>query len=76
MSLILLLESIEGSVLPPEIEQLLVKYPNVVLEDILHGLPPMRYIQYAIDVTPKAVIPNRSVYRMSPQKHVENRRQV
>ncbi|KAJ1393796.1 hypothetical protein SESBI_34680 [Sesbania bispinosa] len=38
MSLILLLESTEGTILPPEIEQLLAKYPDVIPEEI----PPQR----------------------------------
>ncbi|KAJ1406726.1 putative gag-pol polyprotein [Sesbania bispinosa] len=38
MSHILLHESTEGTILPPEIEQLLAKYPDVILEEI----PPQR----------------------------------
>ncbi|KAJ1399974.1 hypothetical protein SESBI_29952 [Sesbania bispinosa] len=38
MSFILLHESTEGTILPPEIEQLLAKYPDVILQEI----PPQR----------------------------------
>ena len=76
MSFILMFEENAENVLPLEIEQMLSEFPDVVPEDVPQGLPPMRYIQHAIDFIPGAVIPNRPAYRISPQEHVEITRQV
>jgi hypothetical protein len=76
VSFILMFEANDQTDLPIEIEQILTEFPDVVPEDVPHGLPPMRDIQHAIDFIPGAVIPNRPAYRMSPQEHAEITRQV
>ncbi|GKU97098.1 hypothetical protein SLEP1_g10278 [Rubroshorea leprosula] len=48
----------------------------LLLSKILHGLPPMRDIQHAIDFIPGSVIPNKPTYRMNPQEYAKLQRQV
>ena len=76
LGFVLLIEQNCGTNLPPEIVQLLSKFPDVVPKEIPSGLPPMRDIQHAIDFVPAAVIPNKPAYRMSPQEHAEVQKQV
>lgn len=45
-------------------------------EQIPPGLPPIRSIQYCIDLVPSITIPNKAAYRMSPKEHAELQRQV
>ena len=44
----------------------------IVLEELPHGLPPMREIQHCIDL----VLPNKVAYQMNPKEHEELQRQV
>ncbi|KAI4313249.1 hypothetical protein L6164_026241 [Bauhinia variegata] len=76
LSVVLLLESNEGTNIPLEITQMLAEFPNVVPEEIPHRLPPIRDIQHAIDFIPGAVIPNIPAYRMNPQEYAEIQCQV
>ena len=73
---VLLIEQNCGTNMPPEIMELLSKFPDVIPKEIPSGLPPMRDIQHAIDFVPGAVIPNKPAYRMSPQEHTEVEKQV
>ncbi|GKV14749.1 hypothetical protein SLEP1_g25572 [Rubroshorea leprosula] len=59
-----------------EIRSLLEEFSDVVLDEILPGLPPMRDIQHAIDFIPGSVILNKPAYRMNPQEYAELQRQV
>ena len=51
------------------------EYPEVFPED-LPGLPPVRPVEFRIDLVPGASLPNLPAYRMSPREHAELRRQV
>ena len=61
---------------PPEIVKLLSDFSNVAPEDLLHGLPPMRDIQHAIDFIPSSQLPNLPAYRMNPSESTELKKQV
>ena len=55
---------------------ILIKFDDVVQDEIPPGSPPMRDIQHHIDLVSSFVLPNKSSYRMSPKKHEELKRQV
>ena len=51
------------SSLPSTIVSLLQEFDDVFLEQVPHGLPPIRGIEHQIDFVPGASIPNRPAYR-------------
>ena len=46
--------------IPTDVEQILEEFVDVVLEEIPHGLPPMRDIQHQIDLVLGSVFPIKS----------------
>ena len=58
------------------IRELLSDFSDLVPDDLLDELPPMRDIQHAIDLVPGSVLPNFLTYRLSPTEHAELKRQV
>ncbi|KAE8697779.1 putative Quercetin 3-O-methyltransferase 1 [Hibiscus syriacus] len=62
--------------LPVELQRLLAEFSNLMPEDLLPGLPPMRDIQHQIDLVPGSSLPNRPAYRLSPKEAEELQRQV
>ena len=61
---------------PPKIQLLIQEVSYVFPEDIPNGLPPLRDIQHQIYLMPRASLPNRPHYRMSPKEREELRCQV
>ena len=61
---------------PPKIKSLLHDFKDLIPADLPKELRPMRNIQHAIDLIPGSSLPNLPVYRMSPAKHTELKRQV
>ena len=59
-----------------EVKPILEKFVDVMLEEISHGLPPMRDIQHQIDFIPSLVFPNKLAFIMSPKEHEELETQV
>ncbi|KAH9667915.1 Endonuclease [Citrus sinensis] len=55
---------------------LLEEFSDVVPKELPHGLPPMKDIQYCIDLILGSVLPNKAAYRMNPKQHEELQRQV
>ncbi|KAE8670845.1 hypothetical protein F3Y22_tig00112069pilonHSYRG00031 [Hibiscus syriacus] len=62
--------------LPVEVQRVLAEFSNLMPEDLPPGLPPMRDIQYQIDLVHGSSLPNRPAYRLSPKEAEELQRQV
>ena len=56
--------------------KLILEYMDIVLEELLFGLPPIRDIQHLIDLIPGLDLPNRPTYRMSLKENEELKIQV
>ena len=55
---------------------MLNEYKDIVVDDILDGLPPIRSINHGMDLIPGASLPNKAPYRLTPIKNEELNRQV
>jgi hypothetical protein len=62
--------------LPRSITNLLHEFKDVFSAEIPPGLPPLRGIEYQIDLIPGASLPNRAAYRTNPEETKEIQRQV
>ena len=60
----------------PEVEGLLEEFADVLLEELPEELPPLRHTQHAIDLVPRASLPNLPHYRMELAKYEELSQQV
>ena len=58
------------------IRPILEEFFEVLSKDLPGELPPMRNIQYVIDLVTGATLPNMSHYMMNPAEHAELQRQV
>ena len=59
-----------------EIESLLNEYKEIVTKDIHDGLPLVRIISHCMDMIPRASLPNKAPYRLTPIENKELNRQV
>ncbi|XP_010531769.1 PREDICTED: uncharacterized protein LOC104807992 [Tarenaya hassleriana] len=64
------------SSLPSVVFDLLQVYDDVFPEELPHGLPPIRGIEYQIDLVPGASLPNKAAYGTNPKETKELQRQV
>ena len=55
---------------------LIKEFGNVFSNELPDGLPPLRDIQYQIDLEARVMLPNRPHYSMSPSEHKELMHQV
>jgi hypothetical protein len=62
--------------LPKEIQKLLEEFANIVVDELPCSLSPIRSISHHIDLIPGASLPNKVVYRLTPQENEEFKRQV
>ncbi|XP_038680948.1 uncharacterized protein LOC119981878 [Tripterygium wilfordii] len=69
-------ETMEGTVIPCIVRELLAEFSDVFPDDLSLGLPPLRDQQHQIDLIQGASLPIRPYYRMSPKEHEELRQQV
>jgi len=65
---------IEVSDLPKEIQQMLQEFTDIVVDDLPDKLPPKQSIGCHIDFIPRASLPNKVAYRMSPKDNEEIRK--
>ncbi|KAK1610790.1 hypothetical protein QYE76_034463 [Lolium multiflorum] len=62
--------------IPPSLLSLLQEFQDVFPNELPHGLPPLRGIEYRIDLIPGAPLPNRAAYRTNPEEIKEIQRQI
>jgi hypothetical protein len=61
---------------PEEVHELLEEFADIVVDELLHSLPPIRSVSHHIDLIPGASFPNKAMYRLTPQENEEVKRQV
>jgi len=54
--------------LPIEIQEMLDNYCDIIVDDLLDELPPIRKSSHHIDLIPRENLPNKAAYRMTPQR--------
>jgi hypothetical protein len=62
--------------LPEEIQELLEKFTNIVVDELPHSLPPIRSISHHIDLILGDSLPNKATYRLTPRENEEVKNQV
>ncbi|KAL5582656.1 hypothetical protein UlMin_015098 [Ulmus minor] len=62
--------------LPNPAQPLLKEFEDLIPEEILSGLPPLRGIQHHIDLISGLSLPNKAAYRLNPSKQTKLQRQV
>ena len=60
--------------LPEEIQELLENFVDIVVDELPNSLPPIRSINHHIDLIPRASLPNKAAYRLTPQENEEVRK--
>ena len=60
-----------SSEIPIEVLDLLSEYGDVISDNVLKGLPPVRQISHQIDLIPGASFPNKVAHRMTPTETKE-----
>eukprot|EP00268_Persea_americana_P054387 TRINITY_DN6228_c0_g1_i9.p3 TRINITY_DN6228_c0_g1~~TRINITY_DN6228_c0_g1_i9.p3 ORF type:complete len:110 (+),score=19.01 TRINITY_DN6228_c0_g1_i9:1551-1880(+) len=66
-------EESPNTYIPQEVKPLLEKFVDLVPNELPKKLPPLRYIQHAFHLVPRASLPNLPAYRMVPMEHIELR---
>ena len=61
---------------PSEAVPILAEFSQVFPAELPDHLPPLRDIQHAIDLVPRATLPNLPHYRLNPTEHAKLKRQV
>jgi hypothetical protein len=56
--------------------ELLEKFVDIVVDVLPHSLPPIRSKIHHIDLIPRASLPNKSAYRLTPRENEEVKNQV
>jgi hypothetical protein len=62
--------------LPEEIHELLENFVDIVVDELNHSFPPIRSISHHIDLIPRASLPNKENYRLTPRKNEEVKNKV
>jgi hypothetical protein len=62
--------------LPEEIQEMLENFNDIVVDNLPCSLPPIRSISHHIDLIPRASLPNKAAYILTPQENEEVKKQV
>ena len=60
-----------SSEIPLEVSDLLSEFGDVISDNVLEGLSPVRQISHQIDLIPGASFPNKATHRMTPTETEE-----
>eukprot|EP00253_Pinus_taeda_P010063 PITA_10063 len=71
-----IMTSTKVSDLPIEIQEILDKYYDIIVDDLPNELPPIRRVSHHIDLIPRASLPNKATYRMTPAENEEVKKHV
>jgi hypothetical protein len=52
--------------LPEEVQKLLEEFADIVVDELPRSLPLIRSVSHHIDLIPRASLPNKAVYRLTP----------
>jgi hypothetical protein len=56
---------------PEEFQELLENFVDIVVDELPNSFPPIRSIIHHIDLIPGASLPNKEMYRLTPQENEE-----
>jgi hypothetical protein len=56
---------------PGEVWELLNNFVDIVVDELPNSLPPIRSINHHIDLIPRASLPNKAAYKLTPQENEE-----
>jgi hypothetical protein len=62
--------------LPEEVQELLEEFADIIVDELPCSLASIRSVSQNIDLIPRASLPNKSTYRLTPQENEEVKRQV
>ena len=57
-----------SSKIPLEVSDLLSEFRDIIFDNVLERLPPVRQINHQIDLIPRASLPNKAAHRLTPTK--------
>ena len=60
--------------LPDEIQELLGEFADIIVDELPHSLPLVRSVIHHINLIPRAILPNKAAYRLTPQENEEVKR--
>jgi hypothetical protein len=61
---------------PEEVEDLLEKFSDIVVDELPNSFPPIKSINHHIDLIPREILPYKETYRFAPQANEEVKKQV
>jgi hypothetical protein len=73
---IFILTSTSMDDLPEEAHELLDNFADIVVDEMPNSLPLIRSINHHIDLIPRASLPNKATYRLTPRENEEVKNQV
>jgi hypothetical protein len=61
---------------PEEVQELLDNFSDIVVDELPNSLKPIKSISHHIELIPGEILPNKEVYRLTPQENEAVKNQV